>query len=108
MRKWIALSLLFALALVVVARLAAQTAQSSAKPTIGSERFRIVMRDGVRADTFLLDTETGRIWSRIQYTNVKGAPDVWVFEERLDNDTQREAWGSKIEVIPSTSRPGTN
>ena len=101
MKKWIALSTLFVLALFIVARLAAQSAQSAARPVSNPNgRFQIVMRDGARADTFLLDTETGKVWSRRQYPDVQGKPDVWVYEEKLDNQSQVEAWAGHQILIP--------
>jgi hypothetical protein len=57
-----------------------------------SERYRIVMRDGVRADTFLLDTQTGHIWSRVKITDVEGQPDIWRFEERVDDPVDFRNW----------------
>jgi hypothetical protein len=103
MKKWIALSLLFVLALFITAKLAAQSAQSASRTTSNPDgRFRIIMRDGVRADTFLLDTETGKVWARVAFTNVKGTPDVWVYEDRLDNESQRETWERHQTIAPDS------
>ena len=38
-----------------------------------------------RADTFLLDTATGKIWQLAKLTDMKGEPVVWQYMERLDN-----------------------
>ncbi|NTU54512.1 MAG: hypothetical protein HGA97_12645 [Chlorobiaceae bacterium] len=75
---------------VLVAALAAQ-AQDAGRPasdrrgTSTDGRFQIVMRDGVRADTFLLDTQEGKVWQQTQITDVEGQPTVWMFMERIDS-----------------------
>jgi hypothetical protein len=43
------------------------------------------MNPQVRADTFLLDTATGKIWQMAKLTDMKGEPVVWQYMERLDN-----------------------
>lgn len=48
------------------------------------------MRPNVRADTFLLDTETGRVWIPIEISNVQGQPTIWKYEERFDNEVAYE------------------
>jgi hypothetical protein len=42
-------------------------------------RFQIFINPNVRADTFLLDTETGKVWSPVTYTNLENAPQVCKF-----------------------------
>ena len=64
-------------------------------PTPAAGRYRIVMRDGIRADTFLLDTVDGRVWRPRTYTDVEGGPQVWVLENRFDSDTDQTAWEIK-------------
>ncbi len=49
-------------------------------------RFQIVMRDGLRADTFLLDTQEGMVWQMTQYTDVEGQPVLWLIMKRLDTE----------------------
>jgi hypothetical protein len=55
-------------------------------------RYQIVINPSVRADTFLLDTQTGKIWVRSTFSYVAGSPDAWVYQERLDNSSQVDAW----------------
>ena len=68
------------------------------KPAIKTEvgptapRFQLFVNPNVRADTFLIDTVTGKIWERVTYTNYVGDPDVWVVMDRIDNDEQDLAW----------------
>jgi hypothetical protein len=59
-------------------------------------RFQIVNPNpGMRADTFLLDTETGKVWVRTQITDVKGAQDVWLAQDKIDNDQEFAIWYAK-------------
>lgn len=46
----------------------------------------------MRADTFLLDTETGKTWRMTSYTDLKGNPDLWLFIDRADDDYQLGLW----------------
>jgi hypothetical protein len=39
-----------------------------------------------RADTFLLDTATGRVWQLVQYSDLKDTPPAWQLMKRIDND----------------------
>ena len=77
-------------ATVLVAALAAQR-QDTGRPandrsgSIIEGRFQIVMRDGVRADTFLLDTQEGTVWQLTTITEIEGQPTVWLFMERIDS-----------------------
>lgn len=55
---------------------------------IQNARFQIFFNPNVRADTFLLDTQTGKVWQLTQLTDVKGDPTVWNRMDRLDDDKQ--------------------
>jgi hypothetical protein len=35
------------------------------------------MNPSVRADTYLLDTQTGRIWKSVVFTDLQGSPEAW-------------------------------
>lgn len=48
--------------------------QASTPP---NARFQIIINPNVRADTFLLDTWTGKIWKNVVFTDVEGDPEVW-------------------------------
>lgn len=77
---------------VLVTALVAQ-GQDAGRPandrrgSIMDGRFQIVMRDGVRADTFLLDTQEGKVWQMTTITDIEGQPTVWLFMERIDSNT---------------------
>ncbi len=53
----------------------AQPTASCPESEVG--RFQIVINKNIRADTFLLDTKTGRIWQNTTFTDLKGEPTVW-------------------------------
>ena len=99
---------LFVLLSLVALGLAIQTPAPQQKAAIipqqQSGRFEIVMRPGIRADTFLLDTQTGRIWVPIEYSNVKGQPTIWKFEERIDGSTDFLEWETRQEYAQPTAK----
>jgi hypothetical protein len=66
-----------------------QTVPIAAQP---SGRYQLVFNPAVRADTFLIDTQTGKIWSRVQFTDIQGEPDVWRAEDRIDGQAQFIDW----------------
>lgn len=55
-------------------------------------RYVITFGPFARADVYLLDTQTGRVWRPVQYPDVVGEPDVWLSMDRIDNDTQFDQW----------------
>jgi hypothetical protein len=65
-------------------------------------RYQLVFNPSVRADTFLLDTQTGKVWIRTQITNVKGTPDIWKYQDRIDNEAQEILWDSQQTFLPNT------
>jgi hypothetical protein len=91
----IARPLLIVMAIVLVAKssmgqgAAHQATARSGATTEG--RFQIVMRDGVRADTFLLDTQEGRVWQLTQFTGIDSQPTVWVPMKRIDSAKDLQA-----------------
>ena len=48
-------------------------------------RYQIVFNPNVRADTFMLDTQKGRIWQMTQITDVPGQPSAWVDMDIIDS-----------------------
>lgn len=49
------------------------------KPTeTQTQKYQIVFNPNVRADTFLLDNENGKVWQLTKFTDVIGEPTVWV------------------------------
>lgn len=84
---------------------AARSPQSSKQPTgVASTsaqshvgRYQLFFSPHARADVYLIDTETGKIWKPITITNakdtnLKSAPEVWVYQERVDNERDFDAW----------------
>jgi len=58
----------------------------------GAGRFQIVVSSHVRADTFLMDTSTGRTWRPARYTDLKEEPTVWRLETRVDSEKDFQTW----------------
>jgi hypothetical protein len=67
-----------------------------------AERYKIVMLGEVRADQFLIDTRDGRIWRKTAITDVIGNPVVWLYMDRIDNETEFVNW-SRSHSIKSKS-----
>lgn len=66
-------------------------------------RYQIVVNPSVRADTFLLDTQTGRVWRLTRYTNLKGNPEVWLYMDRVDSILEWKKWGERFEMVPESN-----
>src|SRR5580704_5879518 len=79
--------------------------QDEPKPpeTLIPGRYQIVFNPNMRADTFLLDTATGKVWRMTQITDLKTEPDVWMYVWRIDTPSEEGAlavfYGTK-EVPP--------
>ena len=48
-------------------------------------RYQIVFGPYARADVYLLDTSTGKIWNRLTHTFLVGDPDIWRYMDRADD-----------------------
>jgi hypothetical protein len=59
-------------------------------PTPG--RFQIVFSPTARADTFMLDTQTGKAWQFTRYTDLIGEPQVWLPVPRIDGQADLAVW----------------
>lgn len=72
-------------------------------------RFVITFSPFARADTFLLDTQTGKVWHLTKYTDVEGEPLIWKIMERVDSEAQLLQWfrsqSSKSNEKPPSARP---
>jgi len=55
-------------------------------PSSGSQRFQIVFNPNVRADTFLIDTQKGKVWQLSKFTSVENQPTAWEPMEIIDPD----------------------
>lgn len=49
-----------------------------------SKRFEIIFNPNARADTFLLDTQKGKVWQLTKITDVESQPTVWQPLEIID------------------------
>lgn len=72
-------------------------------------RYQLFFSPLARADAYLVDTETGRIWrpvtiSNATDTNLKStAPEVWLYQDRIDNAQEFEGWAA----YHNNAYPGT-
>ncbi len=78
-------------ALLLPALFSVVEAQSPEKP-LDHGRYQIVFSPHARADSFLLDTQTGTVWQFTKYTNLANEPMAWVVVPRIDNDMDMAAW----------------
>lgn len=92
MRLKILLSLAIALSAVSV------SAQSQRAASTQSGRFYIFHNPSIRADTFLVDSETGSVWYTTRYSDVVNDPAVWIKMERLDSRAELDAWERKQQL----------
>lgn len=92
--------LLFVLAIIAILLFAAANGQNQTVTQNG--RYQIVINTEVRADTFLLDTQTGRTWKPIAYTDIKGSPTVWKYQDKVDNYDQLMQWGKEAQLEAET------
>lgn len=76
--------------LVIIALSSAFLSNAFAEPstTIQNARFQILFNPNARADTFLLDTQTGKVWQLAKFSDIEGEPVVWNHMERIDDDKQ--------------------
>ena len=65
-------------------------------------RYQIVFSPFARADTFLLDSETGRIWQLSKYVDRQGEPVVWEPMTRLDSVDDFLRFNAAFEKKPLT------
>jgi len=68
----------------------------------GEGRFRIFFSPHARADTFLLDMQTGRVW---QLKGLDGEPTAWAPMTRLDNSEDQAAFARAHGVRRATPGP---
>lgn len=78
MKTKIAIAALSVLALVGCDKL-------QGKPEAKAQRYQIVFNPNVRADTFLLDTEKGKVWQLVKFGSLEGQPTAWDSMDIIDN-----------------------
>jgi hypothetical protein len=87
-----------ALFLVILGIAYAQNTRPPATPTTApvvssaSGRYQIVMSTTIGANTFMLDTQTGKVWQWVTYTDLENDPKVWMIRPRLDGDEDLRKW----------------
>lgn len=92
--RWIALLVVCVGVASFLNRALAQQGTPSGRPSVAATcgRYQVVINPNVRADTFLLDTETGKTWVATSFTDVEGEPTVWLFRDRIDNQQEMADW----------------
>ncbi|MEK7993273.1 MAG: hypothetical protein AAB403_05655 [Planctomycetota bacterium] len=75
-----------------------QTSSSQVQSVTGSAtgRYQLIINPQMRRDTFLLDSATGRIWTKVKYTDLKGEPEVWQPDDRVNSDQEFLAWAQRL------------
>jgi hypothetical protein len=94
-----------------------QTAKTP-KPSVGAVapqgshvgRYQLFFSPHARADVYLVDTETGKIWKPITIgnakdTNLKSEPEVWVYQDRIDNEKEFDVWIAFHKLPPPAATP---
>jgi len=117
MRKLVGVVSVFVLVACAIAQ-TAKTPQPAKQPTTAAAapaqshvgKYQLFFSPHARADVYLVDTETGKIWKPITITNAKdtnlqSAPEVWVYQERIDNERDFEIWMAMHSSRTDTQTP---
>ena len=67
-------------------------------------RYQIVISPHLRAETFLVDTQTGRTWIMTRYDDLEGKPSVWHYQDKVDNLDELREWSKLFK--PAGKRRG--
>lgn len=89
------LALLAIIVLVILVAISPQAQPAVNQSPAQNGRYQIVINQNARADTFLVDTQTGRVWGRVQISDVAGQPSIWKYEDKIDDAKQLKEWGSR-------------
>jgi hypothetical protein len=86
----------------------AQSPAAEAEPTRSQPgRYQMFFSPHARADMYLLDTETGRIWKPVTISNAKdtnlqgSTPQVWLYQDRVDTEQEFDLWIALHKLPPS-------
>jgi len=97
-----------AAAAVVVLAVAGSRAPSQAaapvSPPSPQGRYQIVYSPHAARDTFLLDTQTGRVWEVARFTYLNGDPAIWDLMDRIDSESDRAAVNAKYGPKPPATK----
>jgi hypothetical protein len=102
-RRLLALPVFVVLVVGIASFVMGQSAPTIKPPSVNASqvgRYQIFTNPNVRADTFLLDTETGSTWAQTQITDATGTPTIWVYRERVDNEQQFTDWAKRQTFTP--------
>ena len=70
-------------------------------------RYRVFFSPNVRADTFLVDTQEGRVWRSTKLMDVQDQPDAWVPMDVIDDsETVGVTWKAYLAEHP-LSKPAS-
>jgi hypothetical protein len=58
-------------------------------------RYQIVMNPEFARNTFLLDTQTGKIWQLTQFSDLEDDPMAWLAQTKLDSDQELFTFAQK-------------
>lgn len=81
---------------------------AAAQPVVArsaSPRYQIVFSPHVRADTFLLDTQKGRVWVMVKFSDIAGEPSAFDEVEVIDNTGEIGVKYNDFPQIYKSSRP---
>lgn len=90
--------------LVLVSGAAAQDRTRIVQNPPPQGRYAIYFGPFARADVYLLDTQTGKIWRPVTYTDIVSDPEVWVAQDRVDDRQQMKEWVERQRFKPGASR----
>lgn len=99
---------IFIVSLLLVPGIA--SAQTPPKTTGG--RFQLIQLSTMRRDQFLLDTQTGKVWSKVCYVNTSNTPgdcdmDAWMLERVEGITGSRDAILNQAVAIEKLKRGQT-
>lgn len=80
------------LGIVFAASLATAQERPQARAPDQYGRYVVTFSPFARADSFLLDTQTGRVWQLTRFTDLEGEPLIWKNMERIDSEAQLMQW----------------
>jgi hypothetical protein len=86
-------------ALLGTAALAQQAPTPSQVQTSGG-RYQIIFSPRTERATFMLDTQTGRVWQVINYSYLTGDPTVWVLMDQVNTPADEDKLDAKYPRKP--------
>jgi hypothetical protein len=87
--------------------LLSQTHQNTApqpQQASGVSRYQVVYSPNARADTFMVDSQTGKTWQFVTFTDIEGDPHVWRPVVRFENEQEVQEWAGR-QTFKKTAQP---